>query len=226
VSKASLAVVNNMAMCTAEYEKNMSPDAALPSAPVYAARLSGLVKALATASGAVSDSIKARKDLVAELDKLVEKNRAALAEDEQRLSDIKTKSDVVESKKREVEDEILRGLPADASNGTAGDGSNNQTDGASGDSPGRPQMEELTPPPVETFTPVGSPRENAAPAGADGHGADKMTLPLTRPFEGSPADDGVFKKRKMDDGSGLIQGDAMADLDADVAELLRAEGGN
>ena len=45
-----------------EYERLMGPTAAIPSAPVYAARLSGLLKTIAHAEGTVEQSVKARRE--------------------------------------------------------------------------------------------------------------------------------------------------------------------
>ena len=54
-------------------------------------------------------------------------------------------------------------------------------------------------------------------------------MPPARHFAGNPGvGGGIAKKRKLEndfEGFGGPGGDAMADLDEDVAELLRAEGG-
>ena len=56
-----------------------------------------------------------------------------------------------------------------------------------------------------------------------------MPTPQSRPYSGSPgsANGGPSKKRKLEDDFGDFGGggDAMADLDDDVADLLRAESG-
>ena len=82
-----------------------------PSAPVRAARLSALLKALASAEGAVSAGIAARTELVGALEKLLATHRSTLEHDEKEVGELKVKRDAVEEKKREVEDEILRSLP-------------------------------------------------------------------------------------------------------------------
>jgi regulator of Ty1 transposition protein 103 len=93
-----------------EYAKVNDPAAPSPSPPVHAARLSGLMKSLAAAESSVSAGIRARKALVADLERILEINRSALAEDEQTLAEIDTRKAATETKKREVEDGIIRGL--------------------------------------------------------------------------------------------------------------------
>ena len=65
------------------------------------------MKSLATAQGAVEASIKARKELISGLEKLVEKNKEKLAEEETTATDLSTRKEGVEVKKREVEDGII-----------------------------------------------------------------------------------------------------------------------
>ncbi len=93
-----------------EYLKVNDPAAPLPSPPVHAARLSGLMKSLAAAESSVSASIKARKDLIADLERILEINKSALAKDEETLTELEGRKAATEAKKREVEDAIIRGL--------------------------------------------------------------------------------------------------------------------
>ncbi|KAF1816379.1 DUF618-domain-containing protein, partial [Eremomyces bilateralis CBS 781.70] len=134
----------------AEFEKLTDPSALVPTPPVHAARLSSLLKTLATAEGAVSASIKARKALVEGLEKIVEANNAALASEEVRKFELQGRKEQIEAKKREVEDSIMRGLNAE-----------NPTDldalAPGVDEPRRPKYESITPPPVESLTPTGTP---------------------------------------------------------------------
>lgn len=223
------------------------------------------MKSLASAEGAVSESIKARKALLEGLEKLLEANKASLRSEESQHYELTSRKTTIEAKKREVEDGIMRGLsaeddsfaipPGPMMNGT----SNNDT--MSGE-PERPMHEELTPPPVESLTPVGSPRPDCSniqvppdaiynkqpdadargptvppplfSPGADGvNGLSTETsrnipTPQSRRFAASPGsvNGGPTKKRKLDDDYGDFGGgDAMADLDDDVADLLRAESG-
>ena len=249
----------------------MDPSKAAPSPPVHAARLSALLKSLASAEGAVSESIKARKALLEGLEKLLESNKESLRKEEGQHFELSSRRNTTEAKKREVEDGIMRGLSAeDESSGMAsayagptinGRGSAHQD--APVAEPGRPQHEALTPPPVESLTPEGSPQPDAnnialppdadpnrqldmdargsyappplfSPASGVTNGISPETSTNTpsaysRPLAASPRSvgGGPSKKRKLEDdfagfGGG---GDVMADLDDDVADLLRAESG-
>ena len=147
-----------------------------PTPPVHAARLSALLKSLANAEGAVSESIKARRDLIRELEKILELNRTALSSEELKQQDLISKKTAVEAKKRDVEDGIMRGLSADTSN-SAPHGSPDAESHTTGQhepsaEPERPQMEELTPPPMESLTPMDSPRLTAEAAITTTTGAD------------------------------------------------------
>ncbi len=151
----------------------------------------------------------------------------------------------MEAKKRDVEDGIMRGLSADSTplaqgtptapshaNGLANSPSPPTAD------PERPQVESLTPPPPDALTPApptpADPRLSTRPAPPVPAGADllsSLSMPAVRHYadtSGSPAGvGGPMKKRKVEEeypgfGSGE---DVMADLDEDVAELLRAESG-
>lgn len=239
MNKASLATASTAgASLTAEYDKLLAPDATLPSPPVYAARLSGLLKNLASASGAVAQSIKARQALIQNLQKLLVANQASLTDDQALLEVVETKKGTAEAQKQRVEDDILKGWPADTGNvATDADvaGRERSASGIPGgdddeDDHSRPQMEELTPPPVESFTPEPSPPRLQADLVTPRDGTYGRPV-VSRPFEsgGGLGDGGsVFKKRKLDGGDPLLGGaggvDAMADLDDDVAELLRSEG--
>ena len=161
LSQAGTGVKPVVDTANAEYAKLTDPAANLPTPPVHAARLSALMKNLATAQGAVEASINARKQLLAGLEKLVESNRAKLAEEETTATDLASRRDGVEMKKKEVEDGIMRGLSAPSSpdiptptsatlsNGTFAPTSN-------GAEVARPEAEDFTPPPpdVESFTPT------------------------------------------------------------------------
>lgn len=149
-----------------EYLKLTDPNTPVPSPPVHAARLSSLLKNLASAEGAVNDSIKARNELIAGLEKLLESNRAKLADDQQTHSDLASRRTTIEARKKDVEDGIMRGLSADASAAAVSSASaSNDPARPAHDSHGSPEVESFTPPPpdVENFTPTGSP-EPAYPA--------------------------------------------------------------
>lgn len=275
ISKAIASSSTAAATADIEYEKLTDPSKTVPTPPVHAARLSALLKSLASAEGAVVESIKARRALIDGLEKILETNKAALAGEQAQHMKFVGRKGIIEAKKRDVEDGIMRGLSADSSptntyapvhlNGRAG------TSHLQDSTPDR-HLEEPTPPPIETLTPVGSPLHTFSPISpGNGDGATNLsnpylqhhsntpsrlaetplthaqtqanlntnnsatellstlTMPPARHYAGSPgAGGGLAKKRKLEndfEGFGGPGGDAMADLDEDVAELLRAEGG-
>lgn len=144
-----------------EYEKLTNPNNPIPTPPMHAAGLATLIKKLATAEGAVAESIKARRALISGLEALLQTNREKLSAEEAQLSDLGTRKVAIDSRKREVEEAILKGLSAADQHKissaplpvSTGSGSS-----ASSGEPARPHVEELTPPPMESFTPVGSPQ--------------------------------------------------------------------
>lgn len=227
---------------------------------MLAARLSALLKSLANAEGAVSQSIKARRALLEGLEHLVETNKAALTADETKHAELANRKAAMEAKKREVEDGIVRGLSSDAAPVVEPSGSLSGGRDSHPQNGGRESLprEDLSPPPIESLTPVGSPRatetaghqpQDQAPnvppmiqsqpqpqiqPTASTVGADllsSLSVPPVRHYggggSGMSGGGSPFKKRKLDgDFPGFGAGeDAMADLDADVAELLRAESG-
>lgn len=150
LTKAEVGKTPAVQTAETDYAKLMDPAAVLPTPPVHAARLSALMRALATAQGAVEASISVRKQLVAGLEKLVQTHQAQLAEEAAVASQLSIKREGIEAKKREVEDGIMRGLSAPASpSATAQDNGNGHDYSAA------PEAEGFTPPPpdVESFTP-------------------------------------------------------------------------
>lgn len=263
VSKAVATTTSAVPTANTEYDKLTDPSKPTPTPPVHAARLSALVKSLASAEGAVSESIKARRGLIEGLEKIIETNRSALTTEEAQKETLTTRKNAIESKKREVEDSIMRGLSADstpAAHGSplAGSSRTNGNPSTPHEDLERPHVEELTPPPPESLTPAGSPTTvaktepeaetehplvstdprftsrtpAAAPPQQPTAGADllsSLSMPPVRHYadpSGTPGG-GPSKKRKVDDdypdfGTGE---DALADLDEDVAELLKQESG-
>ncbi|KAK3719960.1 hypothetical protein LTR37_004083 [Vermiconidia calcicola] len=155
LSKAEASVKPAVDSANTEYAKMTDPNTPLPTPPVHAARLSALMKNLATAQGAVEASVNARKELIAGLEKLVENNRAKLAEDETTAADLATRREGVEAKKREVEDGIMRGLSTPSSPGIPTPAAANGLSPTNSRGFERPETEGFTPPPpdVESFTP-------------------------------------------------------------------------
>jgi hypothetical protein len=120
VTKQTIAARPALDAAQNEYTKLNDPGAVLPSPPVHAARLSSLIKSLAAAESSVSASIKARKALIADLERILEINKSALAKDDETYLTLDSRKVSTEAKKREVEDAIIRGLTsAEASSATS-----------------------------------------------------------------------------------------------------------
>jgi regulator of Ty1 transposition protein 103 len=242
VSKASIATNATIQTADLEYERLNEPNITLPSPPVYAARLSALMKSLANAESSVAESIKARRALVEGLEKIVETNRAQLAKDEEIYLNLTSRKTSTEAKKREVEDSIMRGMSTSVENspvnGSPGDRGKSESTAAE---PERPDYEALTPPPVESLTPTGSPKSSipAEPVKRELEVEDNPNVhdilatmsgvSRVRSASAQATNGGSVKRRKMSHGAedfavslGGIDG-GLGDLDEDVAELLRQE---
>ncbi|KAI9846404.1 MAG: hypothetical protein M1837_003995 [Sclerophora amabilis] len=169
---SKLATPKTTVIANANHEFDKLSDSAIPTPtpPVQAARLSGVLNSLANAEGAVAESIKARHSLIEGLKKLLDSNQSILREEESSLYDLGSRKTTVEAKKREVEDEIMRGLadeaplsPSAADDTTPRDergvfpGESSTARQSRSSEPERPATEELTPPSVENLTPTGSP---------------------------------------------------------------------
>ncbi|KAH3919729.1 hypothetical protein HBH56_018030 [Parastagonospora nodorum] len=184
LQKAELNTKPAVAAANQDYEKHTAPGSTMPSPPMHAAGLAALVKKLAVAEGAVAESIKARQALVAGLEKLLESNKGKLEHEEAQMVDLRTRKDAIEGRKRKVEEAILKGLSAAETNriSTAAPLPAATTSPVTRE---RPQVEELTPPPMESFTPVGSPQ--LAPVQAVEQvpdiGDDVMPEPVANPIE-------------------------------------------
>jgi regulator of Ty1 transposition protein 103 len=183
LQKADLNTKPAVGAANQDYEKLTNPNAAIPSPPMHAAGLAALVKKLAIAEGAVAESIKARQALVAGLEKLLETNRSKMEQEEAQALDLRTRKDAIESRKREVEAAILKGLSAAETNKISAAPLPVAT--TSPTTQERPQIEELTPPPMETFTPVGSPQQLpvAITEQVPDIGDDVMPEPIANPIE-------------------------------------------
>ncbi|KKA22565.1 DUF618 domain protein [Rasamsonia emersonii CBS 393.64] len=237
LSKAAVSSSASVSAANAEYEKMNDPNTPVPMPPVHAARLSQLLKSLANAESSVSEIIKSRQALIDGLEKLLDTNRSALEKEKSLVSQLSERKAETETKKRDVEDAIMRGLSAENAPGTHNGESGVQ------DAP-RPEIEGLTPPPVESLTPVGSPVQSSAPAdGAQepsrqsfslppaqqaggvvpGTDPSSFTLPHNPPHDDSSANGVSSKKRKVAHSEEDYAQFAGGDLDADVAELLKQE---
>lgn len=216
------------------------PNYTQPSPPVLAARLSQLLKSLANAENSVSQSIKSRQGLIEGLEKLLETNRSSLVREQSLVAELSGRKADTETKKREVEDGIMKGLSS-VENASVPEA------GKEGNPVMRPNVEALTPPPVEAITPVGSPKPQAqstdysAPQAASGNAnGGGFTLPGNFPLSGADlsaligsingqqqfnnSNGANSRKRKASQGEDYAKF-AGGDLDADVAELLAQESG-
>ncbi|ORX96847.1 RNA polymerase II-binding domain-domain-containing protein [Clohesyomyces aquaticus] len=162
LQKAELNAKPQIGTANDTYDKITHPD--YESTPqLHAAALASLVHKLATAEYAVSESIKARQSLISGLEKLLETNKSKLATEETQKSDLAARKVAVEGRRAEVERALLANLSASETQAISkaplavnlSDKARHEQ-GVTGDSE-RPQIEELTPPPMESFTPVGSP---------------------------------------------------------------------
>lgn len=253
-TKLVLSTKTSVNAANQDYDKLTDPSAVVPSAPVHAARLNGLLKTLANAEGAVAESIKARKVLIAALEKILNTNRTALSGEEQLLGQISNRRTEIDAKKKDVEDSIMRGFASHSSPGTPvapGDGSPglSHTPVTPAAELDRPEVEALTPPgypqpPVTELVPEleleasnGSGKDAApqAPSQSPPTAGSDLLSSLATPSQyasyGRPtsaASGNSVKRRKLDTGDefpGLGGDDAMDGLDADVAEMLRRDSG-
>jgi regulator of Ty1 transposition protein 103 len=204
-----------------------------PTPPVHAARLSQLLKTLANAESSVSEIIKSRQALIDGLEKILDSNRSALAKEQSLVVQLAERKAETESKKRDVEDAIMRGLSAENSPAVHNGGE------VGADETARPEIEALTPPPVESLTPIGSPNQSfsthtepsqpfflqldeSMDAGLPG--LNDFAPPHNAPHEDDSANGLEPKRRKVTHEEEDYAQFAGGDLDADVAELLRQEG--
>lgn len=184
LQKAELATKPAVTAANQDYEKHTTPGTPMPSPPMHAAGLAALVRKLGEAEGAVAQSIKARQALIAGLEQLLVTNKTKLQYEEAQVVDLRNRKNAIESRKRKVEEAILKGLSAAETNKIS----------ASAPLPAattspivqkRPRVEEFTPPPMESFTPIGSPQQ--APVQAfepvPDIGDDVMPQPVANPIE-------------------------------------------
>ncbi|KAI0118464.1 DUF618-domain-containing protein [Hypoxylon sp. NC0597] len=206
-----------------EYDKLLGPNSMAPSAPVYAARLSGLLKTLAQAEGAVDQCVKARRELVNALQKVLDTNRNALIAEENQLETFVTRRMEVEEKKNEVERAIMAGLPDDEPY-LSHDGPHDQPD----PEPERPEVEALTPPSAEADFPeqtdsLGNAEINEATTQQHEAHSLETTPGLGLQFKSVPTTMNGSKKRKLDEGNDFPDLGDDDGIDSDVAEILRRD---
>jgi regulator of Ty1 transposition protein 103 len=267
-TKAALDVRPALDAAEREYSRLNDPEVTQPSLPVHAARLSSLIKSLAAAESSVSASIKARQSLIADLERILQTNKGALAKDEEAVAETASRKTATEAKKREVEDAIMRGLTSadnspgtpEAKAGTGGGNANRKRSSSFIDE--RPEVEELTPEPddgppfvasnpgegysvLDEAPPAQPQPSNPAVAAALSGFGDTGSTSRVRVASGGSLNGSSTKRRKLSheedqgvpdlgsmgmDNLGQEEdarggGDILVDLDAEVSELLRQEGG-
>lgn len=226
VSKLLLSTKTAASGANQDYDKLMGPSATPPSAPVYAARLNGLLKTLANAEGAVEQCVKARKTLVGELQKILDANKAALAADEEQLQKFKKRKVEVDEKKRDVEFAIMQGL-SDVDS-PAPNGANEPT----APEPEMPEVEALTPPSAGPDEPEDAHDEaqwssevvpdTTAQQQNPAQGIQVLSN-LASHYGSVPTNINGSKKRRLDSGDEFPDLGGDDGIDADVAEMLRKD---
>ncbi|KAI0157305.1 RNA polymerase II-binding domain-containing protein [Xylariaceae sp. FL1272] len=217
ISKLIFSTKTAVKSANADYDALMGPGISAPSAPVYAARLNGLLKTLAQAEVAVEQCVKARRDLVNELQKILDTNRTALIAEENDMETFMEKKSKVEDKKTEVERAIMAGLPNDEPYVTG----NNEHEPAM-EEPDAPEIEALTPPSNdEDFEPT---LNNPAPEFSPNipPEATFQSTVVSPPHKSVATGSNGSKKRRLEDDEfpGLGGDDG---IDSDVAEMLRKD---
>ncbi|CAH0018288.1 unnamed protein product [Clonostachys rhizophaga] len=222
VAKLSGPLKATVSTADQEYEKQTDTSTPAPSAPVYAARLHGLLKTLASAEVAVAECVKAREDLITGLEKLLDTHRTSLEADKASASRLAERKSEIEKKKQVVELAIMQALSSSEQNGSPDEkGLDNQDT-----EPERPKMEALTPPKMEALTPpameaLTPPSAEAAPLHADSSLETAPASTTTVPQQSLPIYFGESnKRRRIDDGEFPDLGNDDG-IDADVAEMLK-----
>lgn len=233
--KSSLSTAN------AEYDKLINSKEALPAPPVYAAKLSGLLKHLASAENAVAESVKARKELVAALEKILDTNRTALESDVAQQKQLADRMAEVDAKRQEVELEIIRGMGAPEGIDQHVSPQDGVHSASPEQEPERPEMEALTPPPGEgddldfynndiatpqnghqIHAPVQEHHQQPSfPSAAPGI---EMLSNIASQYQSVPvALNGSNKRRRVDSGDDFPDLGGDDGIDAEVAEMIRKE---
>lgn len=225
VSKLAMSCKAKTSAASQEYAKNTDPDQPTPSANVFAARLNGLMKSLATAEVAVAECVKTRKDLIGALEKLLDNNKTTLEDEEKQLAELAERKSEIEQKKQDVEMAIMRGL-ADQDLANRGPKSASPKP-----EPDRPEVEALTPPPISDDADFYEP-EPAAPAFEPvSVSTQSSTFPpatglealstLASQYSAVPvSNNGTNKKRKVENGDEIPELGNVG-IDPDIDEMIR-----
>lgn len=230
----------NLSNALSEYRQHMEADIN-PALPVWAARLSGLVKTLDNANASIQDAITARRELINNLERVLESAKTALIGEEAQARDLTTKRDLTEAKKSSVEAEILSGLSRKSPE--LGPGGFRSTTPPTPEN--RPEASPLSPPPLTEH-----PNNSEADAASLGlYDATPMPSYGSMPFEsgspiqgthpgngpfasGSPFSNGSSANLMLSSVmTGLTKSNGMEDdmnagledLDDDIAEMFRKD---
>lgn len=149
VTRLLISTQGSASKANSEYEKIMNGPP--PAAPVFAARLNGLLKTIADGEDALAQMVRARTELKSALDDLQTQYQALLEADQQRLLQLTQRRAEVDERKQEVEDKIVRDLARGTGTGNGNDTAIEQNGGMDDfaspiQEPPRPEMEALTPP--------------------------------------------------------------------------------
>lgn len=228
VAKLSIPLKATISSADQEYEKQTDPSVPVPSAPVFAARLNGLLKSLANAENAVAECVKAREGLISGLEQLLEVNRASLEQDKASASKLSERKVEIEEKKQHVEVAIMQALGSTENHGTPGEGEVAN----SAPEPDRPEMEALTPPsqdPLDTLDEEemsflqklargekGDEQQQQAPSSTD----QPPSIPTS--YQSLPvSSNGSNKRRRLDDSADFPDLGGDDGIHPDVAEMLK-----
>lgn len=226
VTKSAQALKTSLTTANSDYSKLMDPGHAPPQAPVYAARLNGLLKNLANAEGAVTECIKTREELITALEKMLNSNRQALEAEQSQLKDLGTRKRAVEEKKQAIELSIIGGMPHSNAQEPATGGEERASTSPDGHDIGRPQVEALTPPHVQDhddfYDNHSSEQQQKQPQNGHTHPTGpapgiEMLSALASQYESVPTREA--KKRKIDETEDIPD----VAIDADVTEMIRKE---
>lgn len=235
LSKSAPSVKAAVGAAESEYQRVVDTASAVPAPAVHAARLTGLLKTLATAEGAVSECIKARKDLLSGLEKLLVSNRESLLDEEKQLEQLSQRRTWAENEKKNVELAIIGGLPTNNHE----QANTSRPSGSPVPEPVRPLVEALTPPPVEDHEDLYD--NSPGPRNGDSHvvpvlggtapGAPQNAFPsapgiemlsnLASQYQAVPVNG--TKKRKIGNSDDFPDLGGDDGIEADVAEMLRKD---
>lgn len=235
-----LPVKSSLSTANVEYEKLINAEDALPAPPVYAAKLSGLLKHLANAENAVNESVKARKELVDALLRILETNRAALEAELSQQKQLAERRAEVDVKRQEVELEIIRGMGAPDGNDHHVSRQDGGLSASPEQEPERPEMEALTPPSGGDGDDLDFYSNDAPQNGHQLHAPaqeqhQQPSFPTAAPgiemlsnvasqYQSVPlALNGANKRRRVDSGDEFPDLGGDDGIDADVAEMIRKD---